>query len=167
MSQTQSLSTTDRAAAIRAALKARHISSRQVSIRAEYFSMGSAIRVSIKDAAVPLALVKAIAEDHESIRRCEMTGDILSGGNRYVTVSYAQSALERFRQVWIDRVTAAAARVTENYLIEIDATPFLIGKDPAGYTLWRDGSLTAKYLTLAGAAEVIGAAMVPAPAEVR
>lgn len=82
------VSPAEAAAEIRSTLKSRHgWTSRQVSVRASSFSMGSAIDIKIKAPGVSLAAVKAIAEGQESIRRCEITGDILSGGNRYVSVS--------------------------------------------------------------------------------
>jgi hypothetical protein len=82
------IGTTERAALIRAELKAKHKwSSRDVSVKADHFSMGSAIRISIKNPDVSLAAVKAIAEAHESISRDESTGEILSGGNRYASCS--------------------------------------------------------------------------------
>ena len=58
-----SLTTTEHAAVIRNTLKRDHgWTSRQVSIRAEYFSLGSSITVIVKDPAIPLPVVKAIAE---------------------------------------------------------------------------------------------------------
>lgn len=87
-----SLSTTDRAAEIRAALKARGWSNRKVSVRSDYFSMGSSIDVEIKDPDVPEEAVKEIATAHERIDRCSITHEILSGCNRYVSVRYSHEA---------------------------------------------------------------------------
>jgi hypothetical protein len=88
MSETY-IGTTERAAIIRAELKAKHKwSSRDVSVKADHFSMGSAIRISIKNPAVPLAAVKEIASAHESISR-DASGEILSGGNRYLDIGYS------------------------------------------------------------------------------
>jgi hypothetical protein len=82
------LSTTQRSALIREALKAKGIPARAVSVRSDHFSMGSAIRIVIKSAAVRISLVKEIASEHEKIDRCSSTGEILSGGNRYLDVEY-------------------------------------------------------------------------------
>lgn len=77
----------DAAATIRAALKREHgWSSRDVSVRAENYSLGSSISVTVKRPGIRLALVEGIAEAEERISRCEITGEILNGGNRYVRV---------------------------------------------------------------------------------
>jgi len=81
------------AATIRAELKRRGWSSRQVSVRSDSFSMGSSITVTIKAAGIPLATVREIAERAEHIHRCEVTGDILGGGNRYVSVHFDRTLL--------------------------------------------------------------------------
>lgn len=52
-------------------------------VRSSNYSMGSSIRVSWMDGPM-VSEVEAIASGYESIRRDEGSGDILSGGNRYV-----------------------------------------------------------------------------------
>jgi hypothetical protein len=52
-------------------------------VRSSNYSMGSSIRVSWIDGPT-VAEVDAIASGYESIRRDEGSGEILSGGNRYV-----------------------------------------------------------------------------------
>ena len=138
--------TTDRAAQIRQALKTRHgWTSRDVSVRADYYSMGSSIHVTIKNADVTLAAVKAVAEAHESISRCELTGEILSGGNRYVHVSYARAAADVLRARMIGVVEQAAAVLAtagENTLIDLEGTPYLLGRGRHGYgfAIWKRDS---------------------------
>lgn len=78
------------AAEIRKAYKARGWNSRDVSVRAEQFSMGSSINVTIKDPRVDWREAERIAEGKERIARCEITGEILSGGNRYVHVRHSE-----------------------------------------------------------------------------
>lgn len=80
-------SATEDAAAIRKALKAQGITSRQVSVVAENFSNGSAVNILVKAPGISVATVKEIAEPFERIRRCDYTGEILSGGNRYVSIA--------------------------------------------------------------------------------
>lgn len=77
------------AASIRKSLKALGITSRQVSVR----STAGSIFCTIKDPAVKLATVEEIARSYQHIDRDERTGDILSGGNTFVTVEYADEAL--------------------------------------------------------------------------
>jgi hypothetical protein len=52
-------------------------------VRSSNYSMGSSIRVSWMDGPM-VSEVDAIAGGYESIRRDEGSGEILSGGNRYV-----------------------------------------------------------------------------------
>ena len=82
------------AAQIRKALKAElGLNARQVGVRTSPCTYSTAITVTIK---VPIAKskVKAIAGRAESIRRCEASGEILQGGNTYLTVEYAYGVLE-------------------------------------------------------------------------
>ncbi len=80
------MTTTDKATLIRQALKALGWNRRHVSVRTS--STGS-LDVTVKDAAVPLHKVEEIAMVHESISRCHASGEILSGGNTFVRVSYS------------------------------------------------------------------------------
>ncbi len=140
------MNTTDRAAQLRQALKARYgWTSRDVSIRADYYSMGSAIRIKIKNADVDLAAVKSMAESHENISRCEITGEILNGGNRYVTVGYSSEASDVLRARKLDVVTAAAAELAtanDNSLVDIAGTPYMLGRGRHGYgfAIWKHAS---------------------------
>ena len=66
MNMTQT--TTDAAALIRRTLRNDYgWSSRKVSVRADYFSMGSSIDVTIKDPAVDYRVVEAVAENCDAI----------------------------------------------------------------------------------------------------
>lgn len=141
------MTTTDRAAAIRKALKAKGWSSRKVSVRADYYSMGSSINVSIKDPDVPLDAVKKIAEGHESISRCEMSGEILSGGNRFVHVAYDYSTAEKEIKARYSGILGVAGLIVDlnrntpnsNVLEPIADTGYLMGTGNGGhgYSLWK------------------------------
>ena len=134
-------STTGRAASLRAALKARGWSSRDVSVRAESFSLGSAIRVLIKNPAVPLATVRTLAEAEEHIDR-DQWGEILGGGNRYVTVSYTTAATEILARRHIRALEVAEAQLTDTALIPIGDTGYFLGRASTGYgvSLWDQTS---------------------------
>lgn len=81
------MDTKQAAADLRNAYKAKGWTARMISVRTEYFSMGSAVNVSVKDAAVDFDEAERLAHEIcESISRCEITGDILGGGNTYVSV---------------------------------------------------------------------------------
>ena len=103
--------TTDEAKTIRAALKAKGWSSRKVSVRSDYYSMGSSIDVTIKDASVPMSVVKEIAMSAEKIDRCEISGDILSGCNRYVSVNYTREALDTLAAPFVDKIRETFAAI--------------------------------------------------------
>lgn len=136
------MNTTERAKEIRKALKEHGWNARKVSVRSDYFSMGSEIRVVIKDPAVDLETVEKIANEHESISRCEITGEILSGGNRYVSVRYSEEALESRKAPHRDAVQAAADKTdpSSNELHKVEGTDFLVGRDNHLLTLWHNDS---------------------------
>ena len=82
------------AKAIRNALKAEMgITSKQVSVRSSSFSMGSAIRLTIKDLTVDFKRVKEIAKEKEEVSRDQATGEILSGGNQHILLSLDSGAV--------------------------------------------------------------------------
>jgi hypothetical protein len=73
---------------IRAALKAKGWNSKAVSVRVDRYSMGSSIHVKVKSPDVDMATVKAIAERYQRVDRCEYSGEILSGGNRFIFIDW-------------------------------------------------------------------------------
>lgn len=137
MGQVQS--TADHARAIRAALKRQGWNARQISVKTKYYSGGSSITVTIKDQAIPLQPVEQVANAHESITRCEITGEILSGGNRYVHVSYDSAAVQVRAARYRPAVEAAVQAIEGSSLVPIAGTPYLVGRDEHGrLTLWSD-----------------------------
>ena len=84
-----SMSRNEKTAAIRKQLKAMGYNARQVSVRGSRCTYSSSIDVTIKDASVPLPAVKAVVDQYTAVRRCEVSGDILGGGNTYTSVDYA------------------------------------------------------------------------------
>jgi hypothetical protein len=144
--ETTYLSTTDRAAIIRKALKAKGWNSRDVSVRADYYSMGSSLRIVIKNADVPLSVVEAIANEHESIDR-DQFGEILSGGNRFVDVGYSSAANAVLTARCLPIVASAAAALdssptADRSLYPVEGTDYLIGRGycDSGYALWHKDS---------------------------
>ena len=133
---------TDAAAEVRAALKKAGFSSKQVSVRAEYFSLGSAINVRIKDGQVPLPLVKDIAEGKERISRCEITGEILGGGNRYVNLSISPEAKALKARRFIEAVEKAAYVLGDasDGTLQPIVPGYYIGKGlhNSGFSLWGE-----------------------------
>ena len=135
---------TEAAASVRAAFKARGWTSRQVSVRADSYSMGSAIRITIKAGSIPLLLVKSVAEGKESIRR-DGWGEILSGGNRYVTVSLSKEAIELKARRYVEAVEKAVERLKGASLSTLEpiACGYLLGRGEYGdrLTLWGDSHI--------------------------
>lgn len=69
----------------------------KASVRSELYSGGSSIHVQVKKGSVQEA--KALAKKCEKISRCEASGEILSGGNRYVSVSASETLLDEIMQI--------------------------------------------------------------------
>ena len=140
------MSATDEAKRIRAEYKRRGWSSRMVSVRSEYFSLGSAVNVTIKSAAVDLTVAEEIALQSERISRCEITGEILGGGNRYVSVSHSSECRAAMAKPWLARVRAALAEIPagdSSRIAPIEGAPYPgagVSLENTGTAqLWLDG----------------------------
>lgn len=107
------MNTKEAAKQLRTELKAAGYNSRKVSVRAHLYSLGSTLRVGIKDASVSLAVVKRIAEKFERVDRSGPQGEIMGGGNRFVSVDYYTAAVR-------DAVAATTMGGLVNALISID-----------------------------------------------
>lgn len=73
-------------AALVAKIKSLGFNSRQVSVSTERLSLDEAFNVTIRDEKVDKAVIKEAVKEFESIDRDHSSGEILSGGNTYVTV---------------------------------------------------------------------------------
>lgn len=91
------------AAKLRAALKTAGFSAQQVTVR----QRNSTLDVTIRDAAVSQAQVKAIAGAFESVRRDEASGEILIGGNVFVSVEYADALVDPIKASILATLDAA------------------------------------------------------------
>lgn len=87
--------------------KRRGWTARDISVRTSLFAGGSSISVEIKNPSIPLDVATEIANENESIRRCEFSGDILSGGNTYVSVGYSWACEQKMAERWVGRVEDA------------------------------------------------------------
>lgn len=91
--------TAERSATIRQQLKKLHgITSRQVSVKSDVYSLGSSIRITINDPAVDIREVQNVANRHERVDRDAYTGEILCGGNRHLFIEYSDEAAAKFQQ---------------------------------------------------------------------
>ena len=139
------MTTEEAAQAVRTALKAKGLNARAVSVRKEYFSLGSSIEITIRDPSVSLRDVKSIAASAERIHRCEITGEILGGGNRYVSVRYSDEARKVLEAKHIDVLQPVADRLKAEPTgvgYEIPGTEFTLfrGHNGYGFALYADGS---------------------------
>jgi hypothetical protein len=135
--------TTEEARELRKELKKKlNVNSRQVSVRSEYFSMGSSIDVRVKDPEVSLPAVREIASKYESIRRCEITHEILSGGNTYLSVEYTREALDKRSEQYRDAVQAAVDKLPEdsNQLERVEGTEYWVGRRDGRFSVWGEES---------------------------
>lgn len=123
---------------IREALKKQGISSRQVSVQYDFYSLGSCIRVEIKDPALEMAPIAKLAQEAESVRRCEITGEILSGGNRYVKCNYSYEATQAREANIRDAVEKAVDSISETDFHEtIRCSEYTVSRDANGMLhLW-------------------------------
>lgn len=130
-------STKEAAARIRAFLKKeKGWNARDVTIRTEYFSMGSSIHATIRNARVPGHELKAILESGEQIHRDEYTGEILGGGNRYVHLHWTEEVQEILARRHVDALQVALGSLEE---LEDGSLVPIAGTDPMAYVGWENG----------------------------
>lgn len=124
------------AAAIRAELKARGWNARAVSVRADRYSMGATVYVTIRRADVPISTVRSIAEAREEVRRDEY-GEILGGGNIFVRVEYARDVLDAATAPIATRIAA----ITEpEVALELEH----------GWRVWKQDAVSEYYVAQRG-----------------
>jgi hypothetical protein len=91
--------------AIKAALVSElSLKASQVSVRRD--GCAYRVQVSLTDKVVPMSAINAIAQRWESVSRCEATGDILEGGNTYVTCQYNRVSSDLCTLLWFIQDTA-------------------------------------------------------------
>ena len=89
---------------------------KDVSVTCDNYSMGSSVAVELKAVSIPLtriAEIEAIAKGAESIRRCSYSGEILSGGNRYLHFRYADAFRAHHAARWVDQIVAACKEIAD------------------------------------------------------
>lgn len=84
-----------KAAEIRKQLKTLGYSTRDVSVRSDHNSLD----ITIRRNGLNVKAIRDIANSFENIRRCEASGEILSGGNTYVTVGFADDVWDAMTQL--------------------------------------------------------------------
>lgn len=124
------MNTTQEAAAVRQALKSElKLTTKQVSVRKG--SGGHSINVYIHDPCVELSAVESIARRAESIQRCEITGEIMQGGNTFVFVEYSDKAEHA--------VMVSHSAMIEDIMGKAKQLEPCTGEDINGASIVRDG----------------------------
>lgn len=125
---------TETAKRLRADYKARGWTARDISVRASSSSLSASLRVEVRSARVDAAAAREMAEGCEDIRRCEITHEILGGGNRFVHFEVAEAVREDVGLPFRPIVEAAfaeiaagadAARVAEGTYVMTDGIGWL------------------------------------------
>ena len=94
----------ERSAAIRAELKKLGYNSKQISVRSGDCGYSDYTNIRIKDMAIRINDVKKVCKAFESVDYDEYTGEILAGGNCYISVDYDYDALEEARKNELPKV---------------------------------------------------------------
>ncbi len=106
----------DQTKLIRKAYKARGWNRNAIAVKNHSYSMGSSMRVTIKQPAVAsdYAEILRLANAGEKISYCEITNEILSGGNRFVTVDFSDEAKTYLAAPIMGDVTRACVKANED-----------------------------------------------------
>lgn len=129
MTTTEYISPAESARLIRSELKTRYgWTSRQVSVKSESYSMGSSIDIKIKVPGISIAAVEEIASQQENIHRCEMTGEILGGGNRFVSVSLDWELVKREGAKLVGWVEETPIHPSQLRVVEVCGETYYIGR---------------------------------------
>lgn len=67
---------------------------KDISIRIDYGGYSEAIRVEIKNLLISKIDIENKLAKYRDVGRCEVTGEILQGGNTYVTVNYNSDSMK-------------------------------------------------------------------------
>lgn len=145
------LSSKEAAARIRAALKAKGWGTKQISVRHETFSLGSAVRVQIRTAEPPVHVVKEIAEQFERVAR-DGYGEILGGGNMYVSVNVTPGGADAKLAPYLDAALRAVAALPHpkgpeqnqhRTIVEHGGVDYTVSHSGRGwgFHVWGDGPM--------------------------
>ncbi len=115
-------------AQITAALKELGINSRMVSVRVPHHG---AVSVTIRDSRVDYGTICKITKQFEQVNCCDYSGDILAGGNTFVSVYTSTEADAGYAKFYLEQVSEALANVGRRVKTEIGEA-FLAQPSPYG-----------------------------------
>ena len=84
-----------KAAEIRSQLKTLGYSAHDVSVRSDHNSLD----ITIRRNGLNVKAIKAVANSYENVSRCEISGEILSGGNTYVFIRFSDEVTDAMTQL--------------------------------------------------------------------
>ena len=114
---------------IRTALKKEGITAKQVSVREENSHDSYSFAVTIRDGNISEAKVRDICKNFSCVYTDERTGEILDGGNTYITICRDNVRYPVDGSEYLDAVKAAIAKITaDGKIIELCD----------GWTIFRD-----------------------------
>jgi hypothetical protein len=140
-------STKEAAARIREQLKAeKGWNARDVSIKVEYYSGGSSIHATVRNARVRAHELKEILESGERIHRDEYSGEILSGSNRYVHMHYTDDVKRELADPFvapIERALEQLKHTSDNGLVTVEGLDVRLARHEVllGWDGGRQGAL--------------------------
>ena len=117
----------DTAKALRAKLKAAGYNARLVSVRHHQYSMGSTIHCTIRDPDVKKAAIEDIALEFQRVDRCQISGEILTGCNRFVDVEFSDQARDILLNRALPSVNIALERLEAHKETDTTLEPCLGG----------------------------------------
>lgn len=124
---------TEKTKAIKTALKAAGITSKQVSVSHRSAGYSDAWRIKIRDGNVSQLEVKTICKPFQVIDIEERTGEILMGGNDYITVEFEFGVCADGSE-YLDAVKTALSKLERDGQGErIEGTRWIIFKDGNRY----------------------------------
>jgi hypothetical protein len=97
-------------------LKEAGINTKNIRIRVKAYS----VHCEVSDLSIKISDVEAVLKSkYESISRCEYTGEVLQGGNTFVSVSYDWDALKKAEQDYnlVKELAALTKEFCENFPI--------------------------------------------------
>lgn len=125
------------AAHLRAALKRElGLTSRDVSVRTDRYSMGSSIDVVVRSLDARVSDVQAIANRYASVSR-DSSGEILGGGNRFVDVSRDSGATKQMRDLAVEQMSAIVGDDPVSFLFSDKIALVRVGVGSYGTDEWQ------------------------------
>lgn len=128
------LSNKERSAAIRAELKKLGYNSRQISVRSGNCGYSSYSTIRILDLSIDIKLVEEACLKFNDVDYDERTGEILEGGNTYVSVEYDWKTLAIAEDEQMPKVEKVVAELENQiHIIKKGDVEFVLGKNDMGF----------------------------------